>query len=150
MSRLIALLWLLLAWPAAAQPALTEYTGFDEFERTPVRPRVIVLLFSQPECGFCDQVRNDFLLPLTHQQRPELAIRELKVPGFGAVRSADGQLLEPAAFARRYGIRFYPSVLMLDRRGQALTEPLIGISSADFYGYYLDQAIEQALTRTVE
>ncbi|GAA0683771.1 hypothetical protein GCM10009104_06220 [Marinobacterium maritimum] len=145
MRFLAPLLLILFSLPSKASDGLTFFTGFDVLRDTQAEAQVLILLFSQPECGYCDQVRDGFLLPLQQQQRPELVIRELKVPGFEDVRNRDNQVMTPRAFAQSYAINFYPSVLMLSLDGAPLTEPLVGISSVDFYGYYLDQAIEQAL-----
>lgn len=147
MKYLAPLLLMLFSLPIQAADGLTPFTGFDRlYNSNNQPPRVLILLFSQPECGYCDLVRNDFLLPLQRQHRPELVIREIKIPGFEEVRNRENHLLAPDAFARSYAISFYPSVLMLALDGTPLAEPLVGISSADFYGYYLDQTIEQALT----
>ncbi len=146
MRYLVPLLLLLLSLPSKAADGLAHFTGFDALRDIHPEPQLLVLLFSQPECGYCDQVRNEFLLPLQQQHRRELVIRELKVPGFEDVRDRDHNWLTPQAFARRYAISFYPSVLMLSLDGAPLAEPLVGISSTDFYGYYLDQTIEQALS----
>lgn len=145
MKHLAPLLLLLLSLTVQASDRLTYFTDFNTLRASHPESRVLVLLFSQPECGYCDLVRNEFLLPLQQQQRPELVIRELKIPGFDDVRNRDNQWVTPAAFAKSYDINFFPSVQMLDLEGEALGDPLVGISSTDFYGYYLDQALEQAL-----
>jgi len=148
--RLLAALLLLFSAHLQATEKLPWFIGFEALKSNDTTPKVLVLLFSQPDCHYCDQVRTDFLLPLQHQQRPELAIRELKIPGSGDVLDPLNERLSADAFARRYAISFFPSVLMLSMQGDALAAPLIGISSPDFYGYYLDQAIEQALAATAQ
>ena len=50
----------------------------------------------------------------------------------------------PDELARRYGARLTPTVLFLDGRGRELTKPMIGINTVEFYGYYLDAAIDTA------
>lgn len=138
----------MLSLPLQAADKLDWFTGFGAVRSSSPEARVLVLLFSQPDCGYCDLVRNEFLMPLSRQNRAELAIREIKVPSFDTVLSRENQPLSPRAFASRYAINFYPSVLMLDLNGNALGTPLVGISSRDFYGFYLDQAIDQALSAT--
>ncbi|MBV0931980.1 thioredoxin domain-containing protein [Marinobacterium weihaiense] len=145
MKRTLALLLLLVCLPLQAGDRLPYFSGFDTLSRTAPNARVLVMLFSQPDCRYCDLVREEFLLPLQSQQRTDLAIRELKVPSDTEVRNATQQLVTPGTFAKQYAIAFYPSVLVISPDGTPLGEPLIGISSRDFYGFYLDQAINKAL-----
>lgn len=147
MKYLIPLILFLFSLPLQAGDHLPYFTGFKETRSATPSARVLVLLFSQPECGYCDLVRRDFLLPLQQQQRHELVIRELKLPGSDNLRDRHHNLVSAADFAGSYSIGFYPSVLMLSMDGTPLDAPLVGISSTDFYGYYLDQAITLALTR---
>jgi thioredoxin-related protein len=50
-------------------------------------------------------------------------------------------------FAKRYGIRAVPTVIVFDGGGAQVTQPLVGLSSVDFYGLYLEQAIEAGLLK---
>ncbi len=146
MKYLAPLLMLLFSLHTLAAEELTRFDNFGAIREQSPDARLLILLFSQPECGYCDLVRNEFLLPLQHQHRPELVIRELKVPGFDDVQDRHNHSLSAEAFAHHYAIHFFPSVLILDLEGTPRAEPLVGISSSDFYGYYLEQAIDQALT----
>jgi thioredoxin-related protein len=47
-----------------------------------------------------------------------------------------------AEFARRYDVRTVPTVILVDGRGMALADPLVGLNDADFY-----QAIDAARLR---
>ena len=53
----------------------------------------------------------------------------------------------PAALAAALGIRLAPTVVFLGPDGSELAERLVGYSSPDFYGAYLEQRIEQARSR---
>lgn len=141
MRQLATLALCLISSLANAQtlPPLTQL-GHDNREE-----HVWLVLFSQPDCSYCDLVRNEFLLPLQKHPPQGLAIRELKVATAGPVTTTQGDQISARDFAKGLNVRFYPSVLLLDEEGQSLTEPLVGISSRDFYGFYLDQAIDQAL-----
>lgn len=143
MKHLLSLCLLILSMSAQAAGSLPFFRDFDSLAADDTR--ALLMLFSQPDCAYCDLVRNEFLLPL-HQQPPQgLQIRELKVPGTQPVNDADGQALSARELAHRYGINFFPSVLLIAPDGRALGAPLVGISSRDFYGHYLDQAITAAL-----
>jgi thioredoxin-related protein len=77
----------------------------------------LMIMFSQEDCAFCLKLTEEIINPM-------LIPREL----FG-----------------RYRLFVTPSVLIFDSNGQELAERQIGINTVDYYGYYLDQAIDQAL-----
>ena len=56
-----------------------------------------------------------------------------------------GKPVNPRTLFGRYKLFVTPSVLIVDGTGQELAERQIGINTVDYYGYYLDQAIDQAL-----
>jgi hypothetical protein len=68
----------------------------------------------------------------------------LRIDSALPLRDFDGQSVAPDALASRYRTRLTPTVLFLDDRGRELTERIIGINTVDFYGYYLDAAIDAA------
>jgi thioredoxin-related protein len=112
--------------------------------------RPVVALFSLAGCGFCEAIRRD---QLGHLAR-EAADRGVRVAEFdigddrpfevapaGATPLAGAA--SPARLARSLGVRVAPTVLFLSARGE-VAPPLVGYSSPDFYGAYLDDRIEQA------
>lgn len=146
--RVFFLVILLLSGNAFAQH-LTPLTNLADIGRTNTGTRAMLVLFSQPDCSYCDLVRNEFLLPLQQKPPRGLAIREFKVAEADSLLDIEGNPLSPQAFASRYDIRFFPTVALIGTSGELLAEPLIGIGSKDFYGYYLDQAINQALAASL-
>ncbi|MDQ7074470.1 MAG: thioredoxin fold domain-containing protein [Gammaproteobacteria bacterium] len=105
----------------------------------------LLISFSAEECHYCELLEEDFLEPLLLRQvdRDRVIIRKLELDGED-VRGFDGALLSPAAVARRYGVTVTPTVLFLDSQGEELSERLIGISTPELFGAYLDQSIDQA------
>ena len=61
----------------------------------------------------------------------------------GANRDADGTMTTARQWARARNISIAPTVLFLDRNGRNLANPLRGMQP-DFYGAYLEQAIDEA------
>jgi thioredoxin-like negative regulator of GroEL len=53
-------------------------------------------------------------------------------------------------FARRYNIRSVPTVIVFDAQGAPVSDPLIGLASANFYGAYLERDIAQGLAKVRE
>lgn len=74
-------------------------------------------------------------------------ILEIHSDNYAQLRDFDGQMITTEALARRYRASFAPTVVFLDYQGKELVERLIGITTRDFYGGFLDEAIEQASQR---
>jgi thioredoxin-related protein len=107
--------------------------------------RVVVVLVSQPDCSFCEYVKSVHIEPML--RKGTLAniavVRELDLAGI-SFTDFSGDSINPGQFARRYNAEFSPSLLFLSANGEQLHEPIIGVVSRDYYGYYLDKAIEKS------
>ncbi len=116
----------------------------SEHNRLPV-----LLLFSADYCGFCARVMEEFLIPMhrSGEYRDKVLIRELKIDGYESVRDFDNQPTMPEDLAYRYNISVTPTILFLDHRGKELTRRMVGLGTVDFFGLYLDAAIDSARTR---
>lgn len=106
----------------------------------------LVLVFTRPDCAFCARAKKEHLEPLAAGSGEGAApvVREIVVDDAGALRDFDGRPGSHAAVARRYGIGTVPTVLMVDARGRPLAAPLVGFTSPDFYGFYLERALGHA------
>jgi thioredoxin-related protein len=107
----------------------------------------IMLVFTRPDCPYCARAKRDYLEPLHagQTQQPTVLLREIDVTNTRtALRGFSGEAVIPRELARKYDVRFVPTVLVVDPDGKKLADPIVGIGSADFYGYYLEQALEKA------
>lgn len=106
----------------------------------------VIILFSLPGCHYCDVVRQNYLVPmqrdLPERQRP--VIREVQINGGATFAGFGRDATTHAAFARRYGVRFAPTVVLLDGSGNILTPPIVGGDTTGLYGGYLDNAFGEA------
>lgn len=108
--------------------------------------RVVIVMVTQPDCGFCEYVKSAHIEPmLRNGTLPNIAVvRELDLAGL-SFTDFSGDSISPGQFARRYDAEFSPSMLFLSDDGVQLHEPIIGVRNREFYGYYLDKAIEQSV-----
>ena len=74
-------------------------------------------------------------------------IRELMIDDNQDIVDFSGKSIDPREVFSRYSLYVTPSLLLLDGHGIELAERQIGINTVDYYGYYLDQAIDQALKK---
>jgi thioredoxin-related protein len=152
LKRLFAIglaLWgLLLVAQAQAVPGVVsqvvDFAALGDRARAGRMP--IVLVVSRADCPYCELLKEEILQPMliSGDYDGRVLIRELLIDSALPLRDFDGQAIAPDALASRYRTRLTPTVLFLDHRGRELTERMIGINTVDFYGYYLDAAIDAA------
>lgn len=118
---------------------------------------VVVVLFSLEGCAYCAAIRSDQLRHLAREARASnLRVVEYRINDRRAFRdvaeragepASDTLPASPAELADRLGIRVAPTVAFLGPDGGELAERLVGYSSPDFYGAYLERRIATARER---
>lgn len=143
--------WLILAWGTAC-PAAQPYPPLEFADDLSAlgklaaqRGAPIMLVFTRPDCPFCIRAKKDHLEPLRVSQSygAKVIIREIEAANNRiALRDFDGQPTTHGDFARRYEVRNVPTVVVVDAQGKLLSDPIIGLTTPDFYNLYLEQAID--------
>ncbi|MEN7526615.1 MULTISPECIES: thioredoxin fold domain-containing protein [unclassified Cupriavidus] len=104
----------------------------------------LVVLVTLPGCSYCETVRRNYLGP--QLAAGEIAAREIDMTADTPIRDVDGTMTTAKRWAQARNISMAPTVLFLDRQGRNLANPLRGMQ-ADFYGAYLEQALDEARAR---
>jgi thioredoxin-related protein len=109
----------------------------------------ILVLFSSAGCHYCAQVRKEFLIPMTRNAEYDnkVIMREVEAGSDMRLVDFDGKVTTHAEFASRYRVTMTPTVKLLDGQGREVAVPLVGMIIPDYYGGYLDQAIDTALAK---
>jgi hypothetical protein len=132
----------------AGAPAFAKGPLESRLHEPAARPDVIyVVLFSLPDCTYCVAIRDAYLpaLPDDPRFRERVRIREISISSPRAIADFDGSPTRHVDVARRYGVKFAPTVLFLDKSGQPRAEALLGGDSVGLYGGYLEKRVLQAL-----
>ena len=110
----------------------------------------VFVAFTLKRCPHCNTARRDYWVPMNSSAkwRGKVVMIELELDGDPALRDFSGNVTTMRDFAKRYGVRSVPTVIVFDLQGEPVTTPLVGLASADFYALYLEQAIEAGLART--
>jgi len=141
------------ATPAATARAADGLRIADDLQATLKLAREqrapLLLAFMLTTCPYCATARRDYLLPMqaSEQWRSRVIMREVVLDSSRPLRDFAGASVTPREFALRYGIRSVPTVIVFDGTGAPATQPLVGLSSSDFYGLYLEQAVEAGLLK---
>ena len=141
---------LLVALAQRAHSDPVEVPQAFDFQQDAAQARLagvpLLVIVASDSCSYCEILKREIIRPMIISRAYEnkILIRELMLES-AAVVDFDGSLITVDDFARRYKARLTPTVLLLGPDGTELVPRTVGISNIEFYGYYLDQSIEQAL-----
>ena len=112
----------------------------------------LFVAFTLKHCPYCNRARREYWTPMheSAEWRARALMVEVMLDGEPALRDFAGANTTVREFGKRWGIRSVPTVMMFDTQGVPVAEPVIGLASADFYGAYLERAIEQGLAKVRE
>ncbi len=108
---------------------------------------VVLVMFSSPHCPYCETVLNEFLIPMSRnaEYQGKVVMRKVDTGGFMSLKDFAGRKREHSQFAGAHGVYLTPTVMVFDSKGVALAKPVVGLTTVDYYGYYLDLAIDQGV-----
>lgn len=132
----------------APQVHITDATDFAADARLAARRRLpLMVVFTADGCSYCELLEDDFVKPMliSGDYTNKVIIRRVNIDGFAPLRDFNGKTISVDDFTARYHVSVTPTVVFLDPHGKPLAQRLVGVSTPDFYGGYLDQAIDTAL-----
>ncbi|MCQ8895818.1 hypothetical protein NQT62_05115 [Limnobacter humi] len=110
------------------------------------QPGAVVILFSIPDCTYCEQVRAQSLRHLEKDPAYRGHVRVFELDFTDDRRRVvwfDGQQRTGKAVAQRLDVKFSPTVWVFTPTGGTPAKPLQGAGLPDFYNQYLDELIQQ-------
>lgn len=151
MKNTLVILLGILAWAFATARAEDELPYARNLQQDARQAQdkngVVLVAFVGSNCSYCETVLNEFLGPMTRNPdyQSKLVMRRVETTSFLNVRDFSGQPASHRDFAGRNGVRMVPTVMLFDTKGRILAKPLVGLTTVDYYGMYLDEAIDTAL-----
>lgn len=132
---------------AGPPPVVNDLAAVAKVAREQQVP--VFVAFTLKRCPYCNTARREYWTPMheSAEWRAKAMIIELVLDGEPALRDFDGASTTTREFARRYKIRTAPTVIVFDTQGIAVSPPVVGLASEDFYGAYLEQAIASGLAK---
>ncbi len=120
---------------------LQELSGLSRETQRP-----ILLLFSQVFCESCHRIKEEILNPmlLNEDDTSRVIMREMLIDEGQTFIDFDGSKRETRELFVDYDMVVTPTLILLDYSGKQLGEMLIGLNTVEFYGWYLDNAIDYA------
>jgi thioredoxin-related protein len=128
-------------------PLVSDLQAVAKIAREQSAP--VFVAFTLKRCPYCYTARREYWAPMngSTQWQGKVVMVELELDGAPALRDFDGNATTARDFARRFGIRSVPTVIVFDTGGTPATSPLVGLTSGDFYGLYLEQAIDAGIAK---
>jgi len=131
----------------AADVELTDLVDLQaDAKQAESRQLPVLIMFSASYCGYCSVVKEEFLKPmlLSGDYTDKVIIRVLEIDGDSDIRDFNGTDIDPEVFAERYNIYLTPTLVFVNPQGQELAQRMTGVMTVDFYGGYLDDAIDRS------
>lgn len=151
MRPILGYLFGLAAWAVGQSAAWADvpraYNFREDAEAADRINGAVLVAFVGEYCGYCEIALNEFLSPMNGNAdyQEKVVMRRVIVSAGDDLIDFDGNRISSDDFASRYGNRMVPTVILLDGRGRVLAKPVVGLTTVDYYGYYLDQAIDTAV-----
>lgn len=139
----------ILAWPllATALPAARDLAADARQMREQRMPMLV--LYSRDGCDWCERARRDVLEPMAADpaNASRLLIRQIDLDRRSAIADFSGKATTHSQFASQRKVRLTPTIEVLGPDGQSLTEAIVGVRLPDFYGTYIERAVDAARDR---
>jgi len=105
----------------------------------------ILLFFDRVECPYCERALREYLVPLSREDWKDRALfRQVEIDRALPLVDFEGRATTHARLAERYRVTLSPTVVIVDGSGNVLSGPIVGLTTVDFYGAYLEKALEDA------
>jgi hypothetical protein len=109
----------------------------------------ILLFFDRDDCPYCERALREFLVPMADDPawRDRAIFRQVEIDRATPLVDFAGASTTHRAFAARYRATLAPTVVVVDARGEPTGDPLVGLLTVDFYGAYLEDAVNAGLRK---
>ena len=105
----------------------------------------LLLEFTSTSCSYCHLLETEVLNPtlLNQDYESRVLMRKLMIDNTARLTDFDGTAQVSAEqLASRYKVYVTPTLLFVDSRGREIAERLVGVTTLEFYGGYLDMALD--------
>ena len=110
----------------------------------------VVLLIDQKECPYCRRVESEFLAAIFASRKYEnrVIFRKISIDPGETIIDSSGKSISTRSFVTPFGPKLTPTILFLNADKEEVSEKLIGLSTPDYYGFYLEKSIDEAILAT--
>ena len=138
-------------WLRAERPDLTPLQDARiEAQLAGSKNLPVLLMFSTEGCPYCELLKEEFLIPMliSGDYTDKVIIREVHISEYDQVIDFSGQSLSMDDFSQHYGVTLFPTMVLIDARGNKLVNNIVGITTPSLFGGIIDDNIDKALAFT--
>ena len=108
--------------------------------------RPLLLEFSAEYCEYCDLLEENILKPIRRNRDYDkrVVMRKVMLGNTTSINGFNGKPTSTDKLANRYNIMVTPTLIFVDTQGKEIAERMVGVTTLDFYGGYLDDALDLA------
>ena len=108
----------------------------------------VVLMVDQEGCPYCRRVESEFFAAIFAggEYENRAIFGKISIDEGEIITSAEGDV-STRDFLRGYDAGFTPTILFLDADKNQLIEKMVGLTTPDYYGFYLEKAIKAAIEK---
>ncbi|MGD8937068.1 MAG: thioredoxin fold domain-containing protein [Thiogranum sp.] len=110
----------------------------------------LLLEFAATYCDYCHLLEREILNPtlLNRDYDSRVLMRKLLIDRSAPLVDFNGtDSVTAGQLAERYQVSVTPTLLFVDGSGEELSGRMVGVTTLDFYGGYLDLALDRARAR---
>ncbi len=109
----------------------------------------LLLMFSQHHCPFCKKLKSEVLEPMLKnpKYRQRIFMRELMIDFGSNLTDFKGKPTTGIDLFELYGMVVTPTIILVDGAGKEIAKRQTGVNTVEMYGWYLDKAIDEAVSR---
>ena len=148
-SILMFLLWLSwLPYTQAASPLKLVSNLQESAKAAHLNQKPIVIFYTATWCRYCKRLEQNIIDPLLLNTQIEdyADFRQVVLDNDKAsIIDFDGKTYKMKDYAAVKGVRFVPTTMVYNREGNAIAEPILGLTLEEFYPGNLERAINQGL-----
>ncbi len=147
MKIFIGVLLLLLSLGSYANPVQFATDLYADSIDSAAESRPLVVLYTASYCIYCEAVKTEFFnhIASNPEYQSRIILREVVIDGDMTLTDFSGTPTNHAKYGAERNVKLVPTVSFYDSHGNDLVEPLVGVRLMDFYMWYLNQRIEDAV-----
>ncbi len=131
--------------PLSLQPStVQDVKSFDLlFKQAEKENKIIMLEMSASYCAYCKTLEEEIINPmLISGDYNHVIIRRLHIDDYYKIAMSNNTKITPREYAAQKNVFVTPTLLFLNSRNEEVAERIIGINSIDYFGAYVDDAID--------
>lgn len=109
--------------------------------------KLIMLEVSATYCSYCRKLEAAIIKPMLRSgdYDDSVLIRKIEIDEATHLINFDGSTISPGRLAQKLDIKVTPTIIFLNSQNQEVSERIVGVNSLDYFGGFVDDAIDHGL-----